>query len=414
MGVYASTIIILLSTVSCFHSDNKSGSTSDPVLPAFGRIFGIGFDGLIQMHSVSVFEYSNAPNGVWITSQQANQDGFFNIRTRYDSVPVKLVLRGGSYVEEADGVLITLDDTHRLFAVDQFPTGTSAAMNITFLTTIAAGYAEYRVSQGDDVTLAIRNANSLVNDLVGFNILTTDPKDVMSADNATTVVSDNIKYGFYAAGISQWTKDTGIKNMSSVLREAPYNSISFIQIAYRDIKADGKLDGFDENGVLFFGITMVDSNTYRHGIAKSILAMAVNSLQLTGLNQENLLPFSVLINDSTNPLFDNTTPIIPIDEGGPIIKNFLPADGTVILGDSQLSAEIEDIVGIPVGATGIVEFLIDDVHYSYSGGHTPASNFTISVFQAAGTMGTHTLTIKVKNNVGSVSTQTNTVTFDNR
>lgn len=323
---------------------------------------------------------------------------------------VEVTLTGGSYHEPADNTTVTVLDTNTVMTSYQLVTNITMEADIGFLSTVATGLAQYNYANGiEGEYAAYIYAPQDIEAFVGFNILTSDFVDTTDSNIEFTTLSDAVKHSLFHAAISQMTLDWSME-AGNASRVRPYTTVDFMTLAYQDIKADGLLDGIGEGGALLvLGQKAIDANTYRHDLALALFKYQENANNQTGFSKPELLDFAVSINDSTADLLGGAG-VIEIDEGGPVISNYMPEDGGTITSFDTFSAHVYDPTGIYV-----VTWLIDDVEYAGN-----SSSILPIVFEPSYGFnsiywndGTHFLTIEVENVNGSVSRITHTVTFDN-
>ncbi|MDH5327643.1 MAG: Ig-like domain-containing protein [Gammaproteobacteria bacterium] len=338
----------------------------------------------------------------------------YDVERSSTSTPTINRWMSGDYIEDADMALVTINSSDELYVAYNTSIYSRITANINYYTTLSTGLAQYSNSFAVNPVLHISVSNDAIWDLAGFNILHTNVAKVSVAPTRT-YTDNEILNGYVHAAISQLTLDESV-NAGNVMRMRPYTIADYITIAHNDIRYDGVLNGVGVNGTqLFMGDRAVGTEMYRHDLAVAMMKFADNPYNLLGYDKVGMLGLAIAVNDSTDSIYGET-PIVAIDEGGAVISNFEPADGSSVSGDAMFSVDLVDTTGIVQ-----VEFFIDDVHYSYGWfpntrplSTTSTIQFYVPVFQPDGTSGTHTVRVDVTNVYGTITSLTNTnVTFDN-
>lgn len=151
------------------------------------RFYAINFDGsgtLLKTTSIGAFGNYSAR----LSSQKLTTGGSYN--------GVVLIKATGSYIDEATGAELTLDDSHPLRAIIANPSGT-LNVSITALTELAARKALAVQNKGSQLAATdVTDANALVSELFKVDIIATKP-----------VEPDLSTYGFGIASTTQSQKD---------------------------------------------------------------------------------------------------------------------------------------------------------------------------------------------------------------
>src|SRR5690606_18538300 len=129
------------------------------------------------------------------------------------------------------------------------------------------------------------------------------------------------------SSISQLTKWISKSNGEDV--HSLYNSIKFAGAAYRDISADGKLDGEGENGSISQGLVRLTPEIYRHRIATNMLVMANSDRNIAELTPHDILPLAQRFNESDRSIFAGEA-VIPVDDSKPVTTNPSLSDAEVV------------------------------------------------------------------------------------
>lgn len=229
---------------------------------------------------------------------------------------------------------------------------TIVEVSATFCTTLATGLTEYLVEDlGLSTAVAIERAYAEIDVWAGFDTRRTTPLAVNDAANASPLLTNALKAGFVAAGISQLTRTVGNGDPHTT-----FSSIGFIQVAYEDIKADGILDGIGNGGdPLSYGTLLITSDTYRTLLSTRLLQFVNSDYNQTGLGFSDLVGYAGQLNLYAGELF-NYSEAQGFSETTPQIASASPSETETLKGSTLLSATVSDLFGIDT-----VEFLMDGV-----------------------------------------------------
>jgi hypothetical protein len=396
--------LLLLSGCGGGGTPGSSGVTGSTI--PVGAVSGTSFDGLVINGTVKVYDYTAGSKGALLAQATTDAMGLYNLSLQIESRPVLLELTGGSYNEEADNANVALRTNHKLMAVANYTTGAALKVAVTTYSYLAAGLAQYEISKGAAVSTAIDNANQRISSLVGVNILTTTPKEIIDVANASASLTPELRYGFLAGAISLWTYNHTPSTAAAHL--APYTSIDFAQTLYQDISADGVLDGFglDSTGAkaqLSFGTVPLSVDVYRLGIGTAIVQMAGNANNKTRLTGAQVLSFASSYIASTDAIFNNVAPIA-FAASSTVINS--PATNSWVTGLVTVAATAQSPFGLSK-----VDFLVDNAVVSTATSLLAAQSFQINATTFA--EGAHTISVRATDLGGFVSTSTNNMSIDN-
>jgi hypothetical protein len=381
---------------------STGGSGSLPPTRPSATISGVAYDAAIIDGNVTIYSFENGTKGAVLGEGRTDYQGNYSVSINAPSQPILVEITGGRYVEEASGLNVTLHSAHGLRAVTSYSVGTPISINVTYYTQLAAALAGFYINQGQGVSTAISNANARISALTGFPILTTRPVDVTDVANASASLTPSLQYGFLAAAISQWTLNASRTNGTA--DHSIHNSITFANLAYDDLLADGVLDGLGTAGPLSVGTIPLSADVYRHGLAVGALQFVQGSRNRTGLATTGVLTFVKTFNDSTNEIFGART-VIALDENGPTISNMSPTNNAYRRGTFQANATITDIVGL----TNVVWKRNGTTLGSVANLADPRFTIDSSVLSD----GDHTLTVEATNLLNTVQSASITVRVDN-
>ncbi|MDT8388511.1 MAG: putative Ig domain-containing protein, partial [Thiogranum sp.] len=149
---------------------------------------------------------------------------------------VLLVLTGGSYMDEASSNMINLNAGETLEAYIRMPSSGGITVNITALTSMAAGMVRNHIANGETLGVAINNAQQKIANMfeVGNVLYTLPPAPADLADASP----QEINYSLISAGLSQLDFNDATRSMFEILTE---------------ITADIEADGVWGNGSAAYG-----------------------------------------------------------------------------------------------------------------------------------------------------------------
>jgi len=396
-----------LTLASCGGGSGGSVSDDDRNLPderPVGKISGVAFDGLIINGEVKIYSFENGKIGNLLGSGTTDGEGRFSLNLGIPSTPFVGIVEGGYYLEEATGVQVQVDKSKglQLRFVGQYQSGRPVETVATFFSTVAAGLAEFYVNAYSwNAETAITRANLLVNEWAGYDVTATIPVDVSREVNITPYITDPHRAGFVAAGISQLTLQ--ISNNANAVAHDRFTSIGFILEAYKDVAADGILDGQGPSGQITFGDIPMNANIYRELLPVRILAFTRGARNLTGLDFDDVLPMASQLNLNTGDLFGGLE-VNDIAQSTPSLSQLLPQNGQVISGTWPATVLVEDDYGIQSA-----RWFVDDFYVGQGSSNDPGLDIVTTNFAN----GEYDVTVEVTNFMGNVESLTSTVTINN-
>lgn len=397
-GYNSFTLLSALLLSAC--GGGGSNSDDSPGTPS-GSVSGIVFDSQVYNGTVSVLTRS----GQTLASTTTNGNGDYRAGLQVESQPVFLRVASGEYLEDASLNAISLDGNTGLVlrSVDDYQAGDDLNLSVTFFTTLATGLVEFLVqNQGLSTEVAIERAYAEIDAWAGFNTRRTRPVAVFNVANASPFLTDPIKAGFVAAGISELTRVVGQNTNGS--QHTTYTSIGFIKRAYEDIEADGMLDGQGSGGQLTFGNLTITADTYRTLLATRLLQYVNSNYNQTSLDFNDLVDYASDLNLYAGELFNFTT-AEDIKETKATVNQFLPAQGAVIYGGINASAIVND----PFGLLSVRYYMDGNFVATAPNPYLPIRSIDTLSFAN----GQHALRIDVQNFFGNITSATHTVTINN-
>jgi hypothetical protein len=318
--------------------------------------------------------------------------------TAFDNVLVNSDIE----VYTLSGDLLGTAVNDKLYAYVDYSQGGSITTAVTLYTTIAAGYAEYRMGLGVDPQTAVEDANSSVSQMLGVDIINVQPVDITHVENISPSLTNALRYSFYTAAVSPFTAFVSRENGRTSEHEF-YNSIMFAQLAYEDIRHDGFLNGESARGTVSMGVVAFDEETYRNQLALNMLVIANSPNNKTGLTPADIKGAAENLNNSNHVAFGNVPPV-PLDAEKPIVTNPSWFAGETVAGEVTLALDVSDVVGV-----SSVVFTIDGTDYLAADPDNPQITFDSTGFPDA----VYPVTVTVENFAGAVRNFTRNLTIAN-
>ena len=228
---YLLVLCLLVSLVGCGGGSEEGKQTTEDNKST--TLVGVASKGPINGATVTVFPLSDAgiKGDQFANSATTATDGGFSIDIGAYTGNVLLEVVGGTYTDEASNTMVENASTFR--AVFANVSGT-INVNATAFTEMAVRWA---AAKGGLTTDNINAANLRLSTLIGVNIHTTRPADVL-ATNASEQSDAAQAYGVALAGISQFNADYGdtftIDIVINILAEdlIDNNQLDTVDIAY--------------------------------------------------------------------------------------------------------------------------------------------------------------------------------------
>lgn len=337
-----------------------------------GTVSGSAYIGLIESGDITVYEFKSAIRGAVITKSPAGIEfdpktflTTYNVELQIPSQPIMVCLNKASYTEvsKSKRVFFDKEGTQELCAVDNYISGSSLEVTLTFYSHVATGLANYLMTQGDSAADAVSKANQEIGYWVDINVNRDRPLDItFTATNTPASLVGFHRSGFANAAISAysgWVNGVAGLSPTNNKRFETYNSILFAQRAYTDIMSDGLLDGQSNDGPVGMGPVPVSTKTYRHDLALDILVMANhprNNSKIT-LSDQNELSISLFSFAESFSFFDHPDSVLPslseqkifgssiegaiLKDTAPVLNNFIVPK--IISGDVVFASSLTDI-----------------------------------------------------------------------
>jgi hypothetical protein len=376
-----------------------SSNSTPPERPS-RAIEGHVFAGPVNGTTVKAYVYRDGRKGDLIGQAVTDATGHYSFEVKTQDGVVLLEASGGAYREEASGRDVTVPVQPVLRSLVAYAnSGPASTSQLTSFTTLATGLAEHLVSQGQTPQAAMEQAFAAFNDALGLDVRAVAPLDITDGGNATGGLTPGHEYGFYEAGISQWTAEAGTRN--GVAPHTQYTSLSFTALGYEDIRADGLLDGHAGGTEVAVGDIGLDVDVYRNELAIALLRVAQGAANATGLSAEQLLPAANRWNGSTATFFGGAPPV-PLDATPPAIRDLSPPNNSIVCGTFTASANVSD----PLLTRSV--FLLDGTEIGNQGS---ASNPSVAINTSGFGYGNHVLELRATDLLGNPATVSHTLFF---
>ncbi|NRF27208.1 hypothetical protein HRJ45_20730, partial [Vibrio coralliilyticus] len=267
------TILSILSLSSC--GGGGGDGDSSPQSRENGTISGNVYDAPVSGATVSAYEYVNGALGRKLGQAVTSATGDYSIQVASASMPVYVVAEGGGYQDPISGQVVRLSDNEpiKMASVVNYGEGNDQEVMITPLSYMVTGLTEYKIKSGTSVSNAINEALNTINSMYGFNVNSVEPIDITSGGH-DIAARDGHKYGAVLTAYSSYAYDALQEDSTGT---SVYTSINLSKIGYRDISADGYLNGreLSEDGLFLqdinFGTVKVTSELYTNDMAEHLL-----------------------------------------------------------------------------------------------------------------------------------------------
>ncbi len=343
------TIIVILSLSSC---GGGGGGDSSPRARDKGTISGIVFDAPVTQAVVTAYEYQNGKVGRKLGSATTSPYGEYSIEVDASSMPLYIEAKGGAYKDPlTDDIVETSEGKPiRIVSVINYGEGNDQDVMITPLTYMVTGLAEYKIQNGIEASSAIDDALNTINAMYGFNVNSVKPIDI-TRGGISGSATEGHRYGALLTAYSSYAYDFIDENGNA---GNVYSSLNLSDIGYRDISADGYLNGqeLDRTGSfsepIYFGIEEVTSDTYTNQMAEHTLVVVSDpNLNVSKTPIDDYLAMTEHLNAlGTNGSADGAIPEreeTVIDDQPPVATR---SDEGVLKGIASIDVALTDAVGV--------------------------------------------------------------------
>lgn len=373
-----------------------------------GNISGKVVDASLSNARVTLYAYGKGSRGRRLGGTITDVDGNFSLGIQAASQVILIESSGGSYVEQASGTSVTVPDSQVLQALVYYENGEPAETMVTPLTHLAAGLAIYKMNQGISATQAYDEAKTTIDQFFTIDTTHAVPIDITTDGTSINAPSSEALYGFYLAGISNWSLWASNKNR--VAPHTTYTSMGVAQIMYNDIQADGMLDGVGYDLAhqqlmpLAIGVVPLQATTYRALFSLHVLAIANSVENTTNLKPGNLQPVAQDLATKPSDLFPAPA-ILDINSQAPEISLTQP-----------LKAAYSGTLSIPIDIGGFLDAATVSLTLDGTalGELADPKNPELSIdTRSYPPDGTHEINLSATDILGNSATTTLSINFDN-
>ncbi|PQJ69803.1 hypothetical protein BTO01_00290 [Vibrio jasicida] len=346
------------------------GGDNTPPARNTGSISGNVFDAPVNGAKIEVFEYKDGKVGRLLAGTTSDAFGDYKLEFESSSMPLYVVAQQGSYTDPLTKEIVSSSagKTLRLEGVVNFSEGSDQKLMLTPLTNIVSGLAKYKISAGESGSDAVSEALDSINGMYGFNVNETTPIDITKGGQSSFATPGH-QYGALLTAYSSYSYDLIQRYGQS--EDNVYTSMHFADIQFRDVIADGLLDGLeisDSTGAvtpLTFGQQRITSDVYTQDLSQHVL-IVVNDpeLNISGTDADDYVAFSQKINDLGS--HGTTDGVIPprdeteIDTTPPTVTR---TDSDVLARTDSVDIRLNDDIGVQ-SVSAYVEY---QLHGAWSG-----------------------------------------------
>ncbi|NVK70713.1 MAG: hypothetical protein HWE31_18840, partial [Vibrio campbellii] len=329
------------------------GGDNTPPARNTGSISGNVFDAPVNGAKIDVFEYKDGKVGRKLDSTTSDAFGDYKLEFESSSMPLYVVAQQGSYTDPLTKEIVSssANKTLRLEGIVNFSEGSDQKLMLTPLTNIVSGLAKYKIANGESGSDAVSEALDSINGMYGFNVNETKPIDITKGGQSSFATPGH-QYGALLTAYSSYSYDLIQKYGQS--EDKVFTSMHFADIQFRDVIADGLLDGLEiseSTGAvtpLTFGQQRITSDVYTQDLSQHVL-IVVNDpeLNISGTDADDYVAFSQKINDLGS--HGETDGVIPprdeteIDTVPPTITR---TDNDVLTKTDNVDIRLNDDIGV--------------------------------------------------------------------
>lgn len=387
---------ILIALAGC------GGTSPPPPERPSASLSGVVFQAPVAGATVRAYSYTDGRRGAQLGQALTDPSGRYAISGSIPSGLVLLEASGGTYREEATGRDVTVGPNVPLRSLVRVSPGVATGGTIGTYTALAAGLADYLVTQGRSVEAAVDEAYTTISTALGVDVRAVAPLDITDPTNATSSVSAGHEYGFFEAALSQWTADAGTK--TNTTPHTLHTTASLLTLAHDDIRSDGVLNGRGSGGAQRLGTLALGTDSYRYELALALLRIAGSNVNRTGLKPEQLLLAANRWNGSSAPIFGSAA-VRPISSATPTLTALTPTANSRVRSRFTATVQATDIVGLTQ-----VGFGMDSAPV------TNAADLALPNIEIDSTRysdGAHTLYAEARNVMGGVARLEHRIFVDN-
>jgi len=258
-----------------------------------GNISGFAIKGPMGNATVNAYGISSGQIGAQIATATTAADGAFSLSIGSYAGPVMLQVSGGSYTDEATGIVMPMAPGDVMTAV--LPTVAAGAntsgIQVTPVTAMAQAMAQHMTAGLTDANIAAANT-AMGNYFSVSDILYVRPMNPLVAGSGVGASQDAQNYGMTLAAMSQSARTLGL-NTSSTMVTAMMNDA-----------ADGILNGRNGTGQIsmpmggMMGASPLSSAAGTTGLVTAMTAFMNSNGNVSGLTFADMAALMNRLNSS--------------------------------------------------------------------------------------------------------------------
>jgi hypothetical protein len=268
-------------------------------------ISGAAVKGPISGGTVTAYAITNGTMGMQLANGTTDSQGHFNISIGDYAGSIMLQMSGGTYVDEATGVTVSMAPGDMMTAVmTTLSTGsTVTGIQVTPLTSMAQAMANNMGGGMMDANITAANT-AIGNYFIVNDILRTPPMNPLVSGSSGTATQDMKNYGMAIAAMSQSAKDMGMTSSSSMVT------------AMMNDASDGVMNGLMGStpvmmGGMMAGSSMMTTTAGTSGLATEMATFMTSTLNKSGVTAGDMTALM-------NKLTTSATGAIPSGGGTPM------------------------------------------------------------------------------------------------
>lgn len=182
-----------------------------------GIVNGSVTKGPVGNASVTVYRLANGQIGAQIGTGSTDANGNFTLNIGAHVGPAMVKVGGGTYMDEASGLLMTIGPGDALTAVvPDIASASSSAVQVTPVTTMAQGMAQQMIGGMTEANIASANA-AMGRYFAVSDILRVHPMNPLVAGSGAGASQEARNYGMTLAAMSQYAKTLDLPVSSAIV-----------------------------------------------------------------------------------------------------------------------------------------------------------------------------------------------------
>jgi len=354
-----SCLIGILLLIGC-GAGNQTVEVPDEM--PIGNITGIVSDASFRESKITVYTLDTSDKRQYVTETRLDEQGRFTIDLQEPPQGLMLELSGGSYIEPSSEIQVNLAEGQVITSPFFYKLGENHIVTISPFTHLATASALSKINQGQPVDNALASTLDDISSFYGLDISKTQMLLNAANQENITEISDNLRYGLLAAGLSQLTREVSLANENKVHHSL--NTLSLVEIMYRDIVEDGKLDGYgiDPDSLevieLVFGQEALGDMFYQVKLSRAILKTKLFNDLHNEDNREALKTFIYSLANSDISHFDKTSENVLVANQPDVYLE--DSDKDYYRGRIELPVSISNILKLKLASVALDDVLIEN------------------------------------------------------